>query len=114
MKARTGFTLLEAMVALVIVGLVALGYLEVFGGATRTTTRVREWTRAAEYAEAGMESVKLASRRDELPGVEQLDGGFVRRVERSAWREGSLDVVTVVVTMPDGAELRLSRLMGAR
>ena len=111
--ARRGLTLLETMVALVIVGLVALGYLELFGGTARTAARVRDWTRAVAYAEDAMETRKIAGRDASVADAEPLASGFQRRLERRAWRD-NLDVVTVVVTMPDGGEFRLSRLMTAR
>ena len=38
MSARRGFTLLETMVALVILGLVVLAYLELFGTTARATS----------------------------------------------------------------------------
>jgi prepilin-type N-terminal cleavage/methylation domain-containing protein len=113
MKARRGLTLLETMVALVILGLVSLAYLELFGGAARSTASARQWSEGIAYAEEGMERLKLTSSSDETRVPEQLPDGFTRRVEASAWRE-NLQVVSIVVTFPSGGEFSLSRLMEAR
>jgi prepilin-type N-terminal cleavage/methylation domain-containing protein len=110
---RRGFTLLEAMVALVILGLVSLAYLELFGGAVRATESAAHWSRAVEFAEDGMEILKLTPESEWQHAPEQLDGGFARRVEARPWRD-DLRVVSVVVTLPGGGEFAVSRLMGAR
>jgi prepilin-type N-terminal cleavage/methylation domain-containing protein len=110
---RRGFTLLEAMVALVILGLVSLAYLELFGGTVRATESAAQWSRAVEYAEDGMESLKLMPESEWGLGPEQLDRGFARRVEARPWRD-HLRVVSVVVTLPGGGEFAVSRLMEAR
>lgn len=113
MSTRRGFTLLEAMVALTILGLVSLAYLELFGGTVRATEKAAHWSRAVEYAEDGMESVKLMPQSAWELGPERLDGGFVRRVESRPWR-GDLRVVSVLVTLPGGGEFAVNRLMEAR
>ena len=48
-------TLLEALVALVILGLSAIGYLEVFQGAAHAARATGEWLGAAAVAESTME-----------------------------------------------------------
>jgi prepilin-type N-terminal cleavage/methylation domain-containing protein len=120
---RRGFTLLEAMVALVILGLVSLAYLELFGGTVRATESAAHWSQAVAYAEDGMESLKLTSETAWERSPEQLDGGFTRRVETRPWRDdfgrddfgrGGLLVVSVVVTLPGGGEFAVSRLMEGR
>jgi prepilin-type N-terminal cleavage/methylation domain-containing protein len=112
-SARRGFTLLEAMVALVILGLVSVAYLELFGGTVRATERAVQWSRAVEYAEEEMETLKLTPESEWERGLEQLDGGFARRVEARPWRD-DLRAVSVVVTLPGGGEFAVSRLMEAR
>jgi prepilin-type N-terminal cleavage/methylation domain-containing protein len=125
---RRGFTLLEAMVALVILGLVSLAYLELFGGTVRATESAAHWSQAVAYAEDRMESLKLTSESAWERGPEQLDGGFTRRVETRPWRDDfgrddfgradsgrdGLVVVSVVVTLPGGGEFAVSRLMEGR
>ena len=59
MKPQRGLTLLEVMVALVILSLVALGYLQLFHGSHRLVGAAREWSQAVEYAQDAMERVKL-------------------------------------------------------
>jgi prepilin-type N-terminal cleavage/methylation domain-containing protein len=112
-SARRGFTLLEAMVALVILGLVSLAYLELFGGTVRATESAVHWSRAVEFAEDGMERLKLTPESEWNHGPEHLDGGFARRVETRPWRDGLL-TVSVVVTLPGGGEFAVSRLMEGR
>ena len=56
---RTGLTLLEVMVALVILGLVVTGFLETLAGALRASADGRTWAQALVYAEDGQEVVKI-------------------------------------------------------
>jgi prepilin-type N-terminal cleavage/methylation domain-containing protein len=112
-RPRRGFTLLEAMVALVILGLVVLGYLELFGTTVRAAGGAESWSQAVAYAEDGMERVKLDPEDAVSRGGEVLPGGFERRVQSQPWRNG-LQHVTVVVMLPGGGELALSRLVEMR
>ncbi len=108
---RRGMTLLEVMVALVILGLVVTAYLELFSGALRGAGDARTWSQAVVYASDGMERAKLE------PGAlgaatERLPGGFERRVERTPWPGGpGLTELRVVVVLPGGGQYALSRLM---
>ena len=111
MNAR-GLTLLETMVALVILGLVVVGYLELFGGALRGADNSRVWSQAVAYAEDGMERAKLEPARFRATGPEALGGGFARRVETTPWDDG-LVRITVVVTLPGGGSYELDRLARA-
>ena len=97
-------TLLEALVALVIMGLAAVGFLEAFQGAGRAAGDAQAWAQAVAHAEAGMEAAVL--------GVEATDSlpGLGRRVEARAWR-GGVDEVTVTVSMPRGGRYVLRRLV---
>ena len=108
---RSGLTLLETMVALVILGLVVVGFLEVFEGSTRLARDSETWATAVAYAEDGMELAKLETRvggsRDALPG------GFERSIATRVWRDG-IDLVTVRVSMPGGGGVSLDRLMETR
>lgn len=105
MSAR-GFALLEAMVALTVLGLVVVGYLQVFGASVRSTTRADEWVMGVAYAEAAMEVAKL----DPRPTRDALPGGFVRQVATSPWRDG-LVRLTVTITFPDNGRFTLERLV---
>ena len=103
---RRGMTLLEVMVAMVILGLVVATYLELFSGALRGAGAAQTWSQAVAYATDGMERAKLAPETCRLPASEQLSGGFARRCETRA-REASdlqsgLTALRVVVTLPGG------------
>ncbi len=107
---RDGLTLLETMVALVILGLVVVAYLEVFAATTRTVRNAETWSQAVAYAENAMEVVKIDPRNALAGGSEQLGGGFERQVETRHWSEG-IQLVTVRVSLPDGGRFTLNRLI---
>jgi len=107
---RTGLTLLEVMVALIILALVATGFLETYAGALRTTADTRTWAQALVYAEEGQEAVKIEGAARALGSEEALGGGFTRRIGVRPWREG-VTRATVTVTLPDGARFELDRLL---
>jgi hypothetical protein len=100
------------MVALVIVGLVATGLLEVFAGALRGTADARIWAQALVYGEEGQELIKVEGA-DRVSSAEvALGGGFTRRITVQPWRAG-LARATVKVTLPNGARFDLDRLVPA-
>jgi prepilin-type N-terminal cleavage/methylation domain-containing protein len=111
---RAGLTLLEVMVALAILGMVVLGYLQAFAGTFRLAEDGTDWTRAVGFAEAEMEEMKifpLAPANDESASDEPAPG-FRRWVAREHWRDGT-EIRTVVVTLPRGARLEISRAFSA-
>jgi Tfp pilus assembly protein PilX len=98
------------MVALVILGLVAIGYLELLHASHVLVARSRDQALAVSYAAAGMERAKL-----ELPNLdpkptELLPGGFRREVRARHWRPG-FALLTVTVSRPEGAQFELRRLV---
>jgi len=101
---RRGLTLLEVLVALLILSVVVAGYLELFHGSHVLLGRSREWTRAIAYASDGMEQAKLGDRRAAI-----LPGGFRRQVITAVWGPG-IESITVRVTLPDGARFDLRQL----
>lgn len=107
---RDGLTLLETMVALVILALVVVGYLEVFGASVRAAQNAAEWSRAVTYAEAGMEMAKLNLPAALGRGTESFGDGFARRIEVRT-SSPRLQLVTVTVTFPDGGSFTLNRLL---
>lgn len=110
---RRGFTLLETMVALVILGLVVVGFLEIFGLAARTSRRTEEWLQAVTLAESGMESAKLDLEGAVGRGLEPLPEGYFRQVTTRPWSTG-LRVATVTVAFPGGGRFVLERLVEER
>jgi prepilin-type N-terminal cleavage/methylation domain-containing protein len=106
--ARHGLTLLEVMVALMILSLVGLSYLQLFHQSHRLVGDSRQWTQAVEYAEDAMERAKLEDSTAEARS-EDLPGGFKREVTTQPWRTG-LRLVEVTVLMPGNARFELRRL----
>jgi prepilin-type N-terminal cleavage/methylation domain-containing protein len=102
-------TLLEVMLALVILGLVGLGYLELLHQSHRLISDSRRWSQAVGYAEDAMEGVKLRGAPIQ-PVVDDLPGGFRRQVTATSWRPG-LSAVEVTVTLPGGGRFDLDRLI---
>ncbi|MGH7525825.1 MAG: type IV pilus modification PilV family protein [Gemmatimonadales bacterium] len=109
---RTGLTLLEVMVALVILSLVATGFLETFAQALRASADARAWGQALVYAEEGQEAVKIEGVAGAAASGTALGGGFSRQVEVRPWRDG-VARATVTVTLPDGTRFALDRLVRA-
>lgn len=102
-------TLLEALVALVILGLAAVGFLELFQRASVATRDTAAWSHAVRVAELTMERAVLtpAPLRDTLHGVH-------RRVELRPWGRGLHElVISVTVPPPAGATVTLHRLVAA-
>jgi len=100
------------MVALVILGLVATGFLETFAGALRSTARTRTWAQALVYAEEGQEATKIGGAGRTPNGDTALGGGFSRRIAVHPWRDG-VSRATVTISLPDGARFELDRLVAA-
>lgn len=103
-------TLLESLVALVILGLAAVGFLELFQRASLATRDTAAWSHAVRVAELTMERAVL------MPApVRDTIGGLPRRVELRPWGAGLQElVVSVEVPPPAGATVRLHRLVTAR
>lgn len=109
MNDTRGLTLLEVLVALVILGLVGLSYLELFHQSHRVVGDSRQWSQAIEYAEDAMERVKFEGPAAQ-PVVEDLPGGFRRQISVRPWQPG-LTVVEVTVSIPGNARFDLHRLL---
>lgn len=103
-------TLLESLVALVILGLAATGFLELFQRASRAAGDRAAWQRAVAVAESTMEGA--------LAGADVTGdtlGGLRRRVEVRARPDGLREVVVTVVLPGAGdAKVELHRLAEAR
>jgi prepilin-type N-terminal cleavage/methylation domain-containing protein len=101
---RRGLTLLEVLIALLILSVVVAGYLELFHGSHMLLARSRVWSQAIAYAADGMEQAKLGDN-----SAVVLPGGYRRQVTSAQWAAG-IDVITVTVTLPNGARFDLRRL----
>ncbi len=101
-------TLLESVVALVIVSLAAVGFLNVFESNARLPGAAREWTSAVAYAEEGIELVKLGQA---VPP--STSAGLSRQVTTTPFAR-HVDEIRVVVTMDGGRVFELRRLVRAR
>jgi prepilin-type N-terminal cleavage/methylation domain-containing protein len=110
MISRTGLTLLEVMVALVILGLVGTGFLATFAGALRATSSARDWAQALVYAEEGQEAVKISGASQAAGTEPSLSGGFSRQIVVRPWSQG-VDRATVTVTLPYGGRFEVDRLV---
>jgi prepilin-type N-terminal cleavage/methylation domain-containing protein len=104
-----GLTLLEVLVALVILSLVGLAYLDLFHQSHRITADSRQWSAAVGYAEDAMERVKLQGVPAQ-PTVDDLPAGFKRQISARLWKPG-LTVVEVTVALPGGGKFDLDRLV---
>lgn len=103
-------TLLESIVALVILGLAAVGFLELFQRASVATRDTASWSRAVAVAELTMERAVVQS-----TAVSDSVDGISRRVEIRPWTNGLREiVVTVDVPPPAGARVVLHRLVVAQ
>ena len=103
-------TLLESVVALVILALSAVGALQLFQETARSASQAQEWTVAASYAEQGLEAAKLGP--SVLRGIERrpMPSGYSRVVTSERASHGLVEV-TVNVAIPGGAVLSVHRLV---
>jgi Tfp pilus assembly protein PilX len=98
------------MVALVILGMVAVGYLHLLQASHLLVARAREHAQAVSYAAAGMERAKRELPKLDRKPTEVLPGGFRRDVVTRHWRPG-LALLTVTVFLSKGARFELTRLV---
>jgi hypothetical protein len=98
------------MVALVILSLVAVGYLQLLHASHVLVTRSRDQAQAVAYAAAGMERAKLQLPRLDPKPTELLPGDFRREVVARHWRPG-LALLTVTVLLPGGGRFQVARLV---
>jgi len=105
---RRGFTLLETMIALVILAAVGTAVLQVVGGTARTARDLAMWSEAVAAAENGLVLATLETRAP--TAFPPLPQGFTQRVQRRT-RGGGLVEITVTIGLPDGRSFELSRLV---
>lgn len=108
-RTERGLTLLEVMVALVVLSLVGLAYLQLFNGGHRLVGTAREWSQAVDYAEEAMEQTRLSGPNFFETPAESLPGGFRREIASRPWEPG-LTLVTVTVLLPGRGRFDLNVL----
>ena len=109
MSHRSGLTLLEVLVALVILSLVVVACLQLFSGSLASAGAAGTWSQAVVYAEDAMEDAKLRPRGPRPAAIQALPGGFQRWVTVRPWSAGIVRV-TVTVAFPGGGQFDLDRL----
>jgi prepilin-type N-terminal cleavage/methylation domain-containing protein len=109
---RHGLTLLEVMVALVILTLVGLGYLDIIHQSHEVIGNARTWSDAVALAEATMEQARFESQGLPQPRSESATGVH-RQITRRPWQPGFV-LVTVSVFLPGGGQFDLNRLVKVR
>jgi hypothetical protein len=100
-------TLLEAVVAFVLLSLVGVVCLDQARGASQLQASSAEWTQAVALGEAAL-ATAASGAPVELTGNTPAQPVVV--TERRAWRSG-LDLVTVQVRLSHGGTYRISRLI---
>ncbi|MSR22510.1 MAG: type II secretion system protein [Gemmatimonadetes bacterium] len=105
-------TLLESLVALVIIGLTAVGFLEAFQTTSRSTRDAEVWVQAVGYAEASMEETKLGTFLRDPTALDALPASFTDDIVVEPWAGArSITQITVTVTLPGGGTFALHRLV---
>ena len=102
---RRGLTLLEVLVALVVLTVVGVSYLQLFSESHHVVGVAQQWSNAVAYAQDAMEHAKLTGA--DVAG--RLPGDYRRQITRRPVDAG-YTLVTVTVTMPNGARYQLDRL----
>jgi prepilin-type N-terminal cleavage/methylation domain-containing protein len=102
---RRGLTLLEVLVALVVLTIVGVSYLQLLSASHRVVGVSQQWSDAVGYAQDAMEHAKLTGA--DPQGA--LPGGFRRQITRQPFG-GGYTLVTITVMLPNGARYNLDRL----
>lgn len=100
-------TLLESLIALVIVGLFAVGTLEALQASSAASRNSASWATAVAYADETMEEARLSSRGATHTATAPI--GFAAITEKTERGDG-LEEIVVTVTMPGGSRFHLRRL----
>jgi general secretion pathway protein I len=80
-KRNPGFTLIEVVVALAILGIGLVVIIELFGGGLRLGRISQEYTKASGYARMKMEEINMASALEEGIQGGEFDGQFRWQME---------------------------------
>lgn len=101
--------LLEALLALVILGLSATGFLDLFRGGADAAARATEWHTLVDIAESTLEASALGDALQAERALPPVPASF-RRDLRVLPREGNLAEIVVTVTSPKGTVFTVHRL----
>ena len=104
-------TLFEALVALVILGASAAGFLGVFQNSARSVQSAESWNVASAAAASALEDAVRAAKEGTAPDMTAPDPRT--RVDMQPWSV-SVDDIVVQVTLPDGRTLAVHRLVRRR
>ena len=103
-------SLLEALVALVILGVSAVGYLDVFQSGVASAIRSNEWTRLVAEAEAVVEAASLGDALQAQQALAEPDSGWERQLQVRPFA-ADLSELVVTVTSPRGTTFTVHRLL---
>jgi len=108
-------TLLEALVALVILGASVAGVLGVFQTGARSVQSADAWNRASAAAEAAIEEAVQARIEGTASAIttDERERGVETQVDMQSWR-GNVEDLVVRVTLSDGRSMTVHRLVRRR
>lgn len=107
-------TLLETVVAFVLLSVVGIACLDLSRGATGLETRSVEWSQAVALGDAVLTAAASGATDDAL----NANAAYRRsvRIQRMPWRDAAdgIDVLDVQVMLPTGATYHATRLVRTR
>lgn len=106
-------TLLESIVAFIVLALVGIACLDLSRGAVELQRSSEEWTRAVTIGESALAAATAGATVDDAFGPVAERGNakaMTPRIFRRVWRDG-VDVIEVAVPLPSGGEYQVSRLI---
>ena len=106
-------TLLESIVAFIVLALVGIACLDLSRGAVELQRSSEEWTRAVTIGESALAAAAAdASEADAfaMQAPRNEPETMAPRVIRRVWRD-RVDVIEVTVPLPTGGEYKVSRLV---
>ena len=106
-------TLLESIVAFIVLALVGIACLDLSRGAVELQRSSEEWTRAVTIGESALAAATAGATVDDAFGpASERDNAkaMTPRILRRVWRNG-VDVIEVAVPLPSGGEYQVSRLI---
>ena len=106
-------TLLESLVAFIVLALVGIACLDLSRGAVELQRSSEEWTRAVTIGESTLAAATVDANVEQAFGPISASGEsktLTPRVLRRVWRDG-VDVIEVTVPLPSGGEYQVSRLV---